>query len=74
MGTKTVLTLIYLLLNEGYKMSMDKFFSSPHLFDFLCSKNTNALGKLRANKKEAPKDLFGKKLKKGKFLLCFVIN
>ena len=36
MGSKCILTLAHSLLNKGYCINMDNFFSSPGLFDMLC--------------------------------------
>ena len=47
MGSKCVLTLAHPLLNKGYCISMDNFFTSPHLFDTLCQNQTDAVGTVR---------------------------
>ena len=43
-GAKAILTLAHDLLDKGYCISMDNFFSSTHLFDLLCSRSTDAVG------------------------------
>ena len=43
--------LLHLLLDQGYYIHMDNFFSSPELFDKLCNRNTDAVGTLRANRR-----------------------
>jgi hypothetical protein len=37
---------------------MDRFFSSPKIFDNLWTANTNAIGTIMPNQKEMPKELF----------------
>ena len=64
-GAKAILTLAHDLLDKGYCISMDNFFSSTHLFDLLCSRSTDAVGTVRANSKGLPKKLMKKKLNKG---------
>ena len=44
---------------------MDNFFSSVTLFDSLCSRNTDAIGTVRANSKGLPKELMQKNMEKG---------
>ena len=60
-GAKAVLMLAHDLLDKGYCISMDNFFSSTHLFDLLCSRSTDAVGTVRANSKGLPKKLMKKK-------------
>ena len=65
MGAKCILTLAHELLGKGYCISMDNFFSSTQLFDKLCENSTDAVGTVRANSKDLPRDLMSKILKKG---------
>jgi hypothetical protein len=65
MGSKVVLSLVHPLLGKGYTVNMDNFFSSPALYDLLCRHQTDAVETLRSNCKGVPKELSGKKLKKG---------
>jgi hypothetical protein len=44
---------------------MDRWFSSPKIFDHLWSCKTKAVGTVMLNKKEVPKHAFSTKLKKG---------
>ncbi|XP_064641303.1 piggyBac transposable element-derived protein 4-like [Lineus longissimus] len=71
MGAKVVLTLAHNLLGKGYTVNMDNFFSAPQLYDKLCESNTDAVGTLRANRKEVPKQLTGKRLKKGEIAALY---
>jgi hypothetical protein len=42
--SKVVLQVMALLLNQGYCVTMDNWFSSPDMFHKLCSKQTDAMG------------------------------
>jgi hypothetical protein len=44
---------------------MDRWFSSPKLFEHLWHCKTNAVGTVMSNKKEVPKQTFSGELKKG---------
>jgi hypothetical protein len=50
-GSKVVLQLKAPLLNQGYRVIMDNWFSSPDLFHKLCSKLTDAMGTLHQNRR-----------------------
>ncbi|XP_064639800.1 piggyBac transposable element-derived protein 4-like [Lineus longissimus] len=65
MGAKVVLSLAHPLLDQGYGINMDNFFSSPVLFDFLCQHETDAVGTIRSNRKGLPVQMKQKRLKKG---------
>ena len=47
----------------GHKIFMDKFFSSPRLFDDLETRKINSCGTVRANTKDLPPDFGSKNLK-----------
>ena len=64
-GAKAILTLAHNLLDKGYCISMDNFFTSTGLFDLLCTRNTDAVGTVRANSKGLPKELMQKKMQRG---------
>ena len=65
MESKVVQTLVKPLYGKGYCINMDNFFSSSELFETLCENGTDAVGTIRANKKDVPKQLIQHKLKKG---------
>jgi hypothetical protein len=44
---------------------MDRWFSSPKIFDHLWACKTNAVGTVMSNRKEMPKEAFSVKLKNG---------
>ena len=52
------------LLNQGYSVILDNWFSSPGLFSKLCSKQTDAMGTFRQNRKGVPAEIKSAKLKK----------
>jgi hypothetical protein len=63
-GSEVVLQLMAPLLNQGYCIKMDKWFSSPDLFHKLCSKQTDAMGTLSQNRKGGSAEIKRAKLKK----------
>ncbi|XP_064621353.1 piggyBac transposable element-derived protein 4-like [Lineus longissimus] len=65
MGARVILSLAHPLLDQGYGINMDNFFSSPILFDFLCQHETDAVGTIRPNRKGLPVQMTQKRLKKG---------
>jgi hypothetical protein len=50
---------------RGHIVYMDRWFSSPKIFDHLWACKTKAIGTVMLNKKEMPKQAFSVKLKKG---------
>ena len=63
--SKIVCTLAERLLKQGYLITMDNYYSSPELFDFLNEMETDAVGTVRSNRKGLPKEVVEKKMKKG---------
>jgi hypothetical protein len=59
------------VLNQGYCVIVDSLFSSPDLFHKLCSKQTNAMGTLRHNRKCVPAEIKSAKLKKGEHVSVY---
>ena len=51
---------------KDHYVYMDRWFSSPKIFDHLWSCQTKAVGTVMPNRKEMPKQVFSGKLKKGK--------
>jgi hypothetical protein len=49
--------------NKWYTVHMDRFFSSPKIFDHMQIANTKAAGTVMPNQKEMPKELFPEKQK-----------
>ena len=56
-SSRIVMTLMKDLLNKGYCVCMDNFYSSPSLFRELRQQQTDALGTVRVNRKNMPQDL-----------------
>lgn len=52
-------------LDKGHTIYMDNFYCSVKLGEFLNSRQTHMIGTLRSNRKENPKYVTSKKLKKG---------
>ncbi|XP_013773405.1 piggyBac transposable element-derived protein 4-like [Limulus polyphemus] len=70
-STKVVLHLTTYLLDKGFYLAMDNYYSLPPLFDFLVSHMTDAIGTLRKNLKEIPKEVSKAKLKKGQDITMY---
>lgn len=64
MTSQVVLSLADSLLDMGYCVTTDNYYTSPQLADFLVSKKTDLYGILRSNRKDLPQ-LVTKKTKKG---------
>ena len=65
-STSTVLELNEDLLDQGYNIFLDNWFSSPNLFMRLRDRRTNVCGTVRLNRKQMPADLKAVlKLKRG---------
>jgi hypothetical protein len=67
-NTKTsaiVLSLVKPLLNRGHTLWMDNFYNAPALAQKLKSLKTDCVGTLCPNRKDVPKMVKDKKLKKG---------
>uniref|UniRef100_A0A131YKY1 Tick transposon n=1 Tax=Rhipicephalus appendiculatus TaxID=34631 RepID=A0A131YKY1_RHIAP len=58
-----VVELLRDFLDKGHSLFVDNRYTSPALFEFLLSRQTNACGVVRANRKGLPK--FAKKLQQG---------
>nr|AWH61118.1 piggyBac transposable element-derived protein 4-like [Pyxicephalus adspersus] len=63
-----MLSLIEPLLDQGYCVTTDNFYTSPELYDFLPQHRTDAYGTIRANRRNLP-SLYAKgKLKTGEIV------
>jgi hypothetical protein len=49
---------------------MDRWFSSPKIFDHLWGCKTKAIGTVMSNRKEMPEKAFSGKLKQGEKISC----
>lgn len=63
--SEIVLELIKPLLRKGHTLWMDNYYNCPSLAMYLKSQKTDCVGTLRLNRKDVPKILKEKKLKKG---------
>jgi hypothetical protein len=59
------------LLNQGFCVIMENWFSSPDLFHKLCSKQTDTMGTVRQNKKGVSAEIKSAKLKKGEHVSVY---
>jgi len=67
-STKIVLELTHEYLNFGRTIYTDNKYTSVNLAHKLLEQNTHLVGTLRANRKQHPKDVVQKKLKKGQVI------
>ncbi|CAK1602485.1 unnamed protein product [Parnassius mnemosyne] len=70
MSTKSVLKLIWPLLDKGYTLFMDNWFNCPLLARFLKKRRTDCVGTLRPNRQNVPSLVSLCKLQAGQFLAC----
>jgi hypothetical protein len=70
-GSQIAPQLMGPLLNQGCCVIMDNLFASPYLFHTLCSKQTDAMGTLRRNRKGIPAEIKSAKLKKGEHVTVY---
>lgn len=63
--TKIVLKLMQSLVNQGYILGVDNFYTSPELFEILLDNKTDAIGTVRSNRKLLSPVVRSKVLKKG---------
>nr|CAD7423275.1 unnamed protein product [Timema monikensis] len=70
-GSKVVLELMTPLLNQGYRVTMDNWFSSSDLYNKLHNNQTGTMGTLRQNRKGVPGEIKNAKLKKGESVAVY---
>ena len=59
-----VLRLIAPMLNQGYTLGVDNFYTSPKLIDVLIANQTDCIGNVRFNQKKALSRIEEKEVKK----------
>ncbi|XP_023235633.1 piggyBac transposable element-derived protein 4-like [Centruroides sculpturatus] len=64
-STNIVLSLMEDLLDKGYHLGVDNYYSSVYLFEYLVRHSTDVTGTVRKTRKELPQDVILSKLKKG---------
>ena len=67
-SSKVVMTLMKPLLNKGYCLTIDNFYSSPDLAEMLVANETDVYGTIRLTRKHMPDDISKEKLKKGEII------
>lgn len=70
-GAKVILQLSKNIWNLGYRITMDNFFTSIKLFEYLSQKETDCLGTVRINRIGIPKSMKEKKLKKNEHFILY---
>ncbi|XP_044151406.1 piggyBac transposable element-derived protein 4-like [Bufo gargarizans] len=68
MATSSVLTLLEPLLNQGYCVTTDNFYTSPELYEVLLQNKTDAYGTVRPNRRDMPSMFAKNKLKIGEMV------
>ena len=64
-SSRVVMTLMKPLLDKGYCVTVDNYYTSPQLADLLVQHQTDIYGTVKPTRKEMPEDLRKAKLKKG---------
>ncbi|XP_068094476.1 piggyBac transposable element-derived protein 4-like [Hyperolius riggenbachi] len=64
-ATSSVLSLLEPLLDKGYCLTTDHFYTSPELSEILIKHKTDTYGTVRANRREMPSAFAKQKLKTG---------
>ena len=59
------------LLDKGYCLYLDNWYTSPKLVDTLCIRKKDAVGTMRTNRKEFPDFVNRARLKKGETVAAF---
>ena len=59
------------LLNQGYILGVDNFYTSPELFEILLDKKTDAVGTVRSSRKMLSQEVKSKVLKKGETVVQY---
>jgi hypothetical protein len=66
-----VLEVAHNLLDKGYCLYLDNWYTSPKLVDTLCARQTDVVGTMRTNKKEFPHFMKTARLKKAETVAAF---
>lgn len=72
-GTQVVLSLTEELLDKGYRLYVDNFYTSPELLAALYERTTDAVGTVRKNRKNLPQEL-NTKIQKGDAIFFYEIS
>ncbi|GBL65765.1 hypothetical protein AVEN_100678-1 [Araneus ventricosus] len=66
--TNIVMTLLEDLIDKGYCVTLDNFYTSPELAELLLSHRTDVYGTLRPNRIGVPEEIKKGTLKKGEII------
>jgi len=66
-GSRIVITLMRDFLDKGYAVTMDRYFSSVSLVDYLLTRKTYAIGTIESKRKGFPKSLVDTTDEKGDY-------
>ena len=66
-----MLEIAHDLLDKGYCLYLDNWYTSPKLVDTLCTRTTDVVGTMRTNRKEFPDFAKRARLKKGVTVTAF---
>ena len=64
-SSRIVLEIAHDLLDKGYCLYLDNWYTSPKLVDTLCTRTTDVVGTMRTNRKEFPDFVKRARLKRG---------
>ena len=70
-SSRIVFTLIHSLLDKGYCLYTDNFYTSPTMGDALSQRQTDLVGTVRLNRKDIPASVKEKNLKKGETVAAY---
>jgi len=70
-SSRIVLEVAHNLLDRGYCLYLDNWYTSPNFVDTLCTRKTDVVGTMRTNRKEFPDFVKMARLKKGETVAAF---
>lgn len=73
-SSRVVLELMHALLNKGYCLFLDNYYTSVDLADKLARQKTDCIGTMRLTRKGIPTEIKTKKLQKGEKVAVFIKN
>jgi hypothetical protein len=71
-SSRIVLEVDHDLLDKGYSLYLDNWYTSPNLVDTLCARETDIVRTMRTNRKEFPEFVKRARLKKGETVAAFL--
>lgn len=71
LSATVILQIIKSLLNQGYQVTKDNFFTLPSLFETLIQNKTDCLGTIRCNRSGVPDIIKKAELKKGEHIMVY---